>query len=159
MGLLPAHNDRLDAGVLPYSTPRDIPIPNTKPIQTGLSNKGHNAFPPNPATPPLTPDCSPGPSSAAPFGSSQDDAAYDFLVRLFPGSARVAQKYAKSVRISSSELAVEQSPEGAGFVFEGVVLEAPDRPRTLYIDGKDAENVKLRERYSDEMISSLTPSD
>ena len=159
MGLLPAHKDRSDAGVLPYSTPRDIPIPNTKPIQTGLSNKGHNAFPPNPATPPLTPDSSPGSSSAAPFDSSQDDAAYDFLVRLFPGSARVAQKYAKSVRISSSELAVEQSPEGAGFVFEGVVLEAPDRPRTLYIDGKGAENVKLRERYSDEMISSLTPSD
>ncbi|KAL5523794.1 hypothetical protein ACEPAG_7967 [Sanghuangporus baumii] len=144
VGVFPAHKDRTNTSVPPYSTPRDIPIPNIKQIQTGINNKGHNAFPHNPATPPLTPDSSPSSGSAAPF-DSQDDAAYDFLVRLFPGSARVAQKYGKSVRISSSELAVETAPESAGFIFEGVVLDVPGRPRTLYIDGKGAENVKLRE--------------
>lgn len=100
-------------------------------------------------TPPLTPDT----SNVAGLRTStslshgvQDQAAYDFLVRLFPGSARVALQYAKSVHITSSELSISVDDMDK-FAFEGVVLELPNRPRTLYIDGKGAENVKLRERY------------
>lgn len=141
-----ALKDRTSTSV-PHSTPRDIP--NLKHVQiNGGTNGGFNSFH-NQATPPLTPDASPESGSAAPFDElivARDDAAHDFLLRLFPGSARVALKHAKSVRISSSELAVELPSPGSAFAFEGVVLEAPGHARTLYIDGKGAENVKLRER-------------
>ena len=86
------------------------------------------------------------PSSFAPRVKPQDEAASDFLIRLFPGSVRVALPYAKSVRISSSQLSPEVQTSGDAFAFEGVVLDIPGKPRTLYIDGKGAENIKLRER-------------
>lgn len=131
---------------IPHSAPRDIPI--SKQGQTGISNnKGYHGFPGQP-TPPLTPDASPGSGPVLPFNvqpGAGDNAAHDFLVHLFPGSARVALKHAKSVRIASSELAVDAPGSGTAFAFEGIVLDAPGHPRTLYIDGKDAENVKLRE--------------
>jgi len=99
-------------------------------------------------TPPLTPDTSPlsalSKSMSAPTQGVEDKAAHDFLLRLFPGSTRIAIPYAKSVRITSSELSIA-SEDLDSFAFEGVVLDLPNRPRTLYIDGKDAENVKLRE--------------
>ncbi|EJD03000.1 uncharacterized protein FOMMEDRAFT_123135 [Fomitiporia mediterranea MF3/22] len=131
---------------IPHSAPRDIPI--SKQGQTGISNnKGYHGFPGQP-TPPLTPDASPGSGPVLPFNvqpGAGDNAEHDFLVHLFPGSARVALKHAKSVRIASSELAVDAPGSGTAFAFEGIVLDAPGHPRTLYIDGKDAENVKLRE--------------
>lgn len=127
------------------SAPRDIPISNQVP--TGISKEALIAFH-NQNTPPLSPDSSG--SESAPFafhGPTHDAAAHEFLTRLFPGAVRVALPHAKSVRISSSELAVEPSILGSGIAFEGVVLEAPGHPRTLYIDGKGVENFKLRERY------------
>ena len=110
-------------------------------------------------TPPLTPDS--GPSSASSispsspgnrpkFGGSmskisarQQQSALDFLTTLFPRSGVSALPHAKSVRISSAEMGLDP---GNGFVFEGVVLQLPGKPKTLYVDGKGAENIKLRER-------------
>ena len=121
---------------VPFSSPREVP-------QTQKSIGGL-------ATPPLTPgssvDSVGSSASLAPRVKTHDEEASDFLVRLFPGSARVALPYAKSVRISSSQLAPAAHAAGDAFAFEGVVLELPGKPRTLYIDGKGAENIKLRER-------------
>ncbi|KAH8119375.1 ornithine decarboxylase antizyme-domain-containing protein [Phellopilus nigrolimitatus] len=128
-----------------HSTPRDIPDHGQlqKPYIKGAENAFHNL-----ATPPATPDGSPtseAPTKFAAQAAAHDTAALDFLARLFPGSARVALSHAKSVRIASSELAVEVDESGVGYAFEGVVLDLPGCTRTLYIDGKGAENVKLRE--------------
>lgn len=122
---------------VPFSNPRDIPQ-----LQKSIGGL---------ATPPLTPDSSPdsvkSPGPLASRAVSRDEAAYEFIVRLFPGSVRVALPHAKSVCISSSQLSGAQEADDA-FAFEGVVLDIPGKPRTLYIDGKGAENIKLRERYA-----------
>jgi hypothetical protein len=34
-----------------------------------------------------------------------------------------------------------------GASFDGVVLELPGQPKTLYVDGNSAQSVSLRERY------------
>lgn len=96
------------------------------------------------ATPPLTPESSPTMASGVP----KDRVALEFLCKLFaPSHARSALPFAKSVEISSSELDldIEGDEEGA-FTFSGVVLELPGKARTLYVDGKGVENVRLRER-------------
>lgn len=62
--------------------------------------------------------------------------ALDFLMTLFPHQGLQALPYAKSVAISAPNM---------GTAFEGVVLELPDNPKTLYVDGKSAESVSLRE--------------
>ncbi|TDL26290.1 hypothetical protein BD410DRAFT_813229 [Rickenella mellea] len=88
-------------------------------------------------TPPLTPDELPlGGGSVAAISAKQSDAALDFLTTLFPRSGLSALPYARSVAISSPEM---------GAAFEGVVLELPGKPKTLYVDGKGAEHVKLRD--------------
>lgn len=126
-------------------------------------NSNSNAFH-GLATPPLTPDDTSPMRSAVgmPFNNTNtntvataagvhaaaanDSSAADMLLRLFPGSVRMALSYAKSVRISSSELAGPSATAlEDGFAFEGIILDIPGHPRTLYIDGKGAENVKLRE--------------
>lgn len=108
-------------------------------------------------TPPPTPDSTPSTASSSSPGngprvggsmskisSRQRQDALDFLTTLFPRSGISALPHAKSVRITSAEMGVDP---GNGFVFEGVVLDLPGRPKTLYVDGKGAENIKLRERY------------
>lgn len=50
-----------------------------------------------------------------------------------------ALAYAKNVSISSP---------GLGTTFEGIVLSLPGKPRTLYVDGKSAQSVNLRERFA-----------
>ncbi|KAI0051218.1 hypothetical protein FA95DRAFT_1485899 [Auriscalpium vulgare] len=86
----------------------------------------------NLATPPLTPDD----DDADDTPIKQNDDALELLTTLFPHEGLKALPYAKSVTISSP---------GMGAAFDGVVLELPNRPRTLYIDGKSAELVSLRE--------------
>ncbi|THH08622.1 hypothetical protein EW145_g2591 [Phellinidium pouzarii] len=120
------------------STPRDICT--QKNNDNGVVGTFHDL-----ATPPHTPNGSLTSSGFNVQAGVYDIAAHDFIDRLFPGSAHAALSHAKSVRIASSELAIEADESGAGFAFEGVILDLPGRPRTLYIDGKDAENVKLRE--------------
>jgi hypothetical protein len=93
------------------------------------------------STPPLTPDHLSDPSKASGGGyidKTQKKDALDFLMTVFPHQGLSALPYAKSVSISAPNL-------GAGF--EGVVLEMPGSPKTLYVDGKSAESVSLRERY------------
>ena len=77
------------------------------------------------------------------ISARQQQSALDFLTTLFPRSGVSALPHAKSVRISSAEMGLDP---GNGFVFEGVVLQLPGKPKTLYVDGKGAENIKLRER-------------
>ncbi|TCD71201.1 hypothetical protein EIP91_011679 [Steccherinum ochraceum] len=89
-------------------------------------------------TPPLTPDdgVEEGEGSVAAISAKQSNAALDFLSTLFPRNGLGALQYAKSVSISSPNL---------GANFEGVVLELPGKPKTLYVDGKSAAHVNLRE--------------
>lgn len=55
---------------------------------------------------------------------------------VFPHHGLSALPYAKSVSISAPNLGAD---------FEGVVLEMPGSLKTLYVDGKSAESVSLRE--------------
>jgi hypothetical protein len=57
---------------------------------------------------------------------------------LFPHQGLHALPFAKSVAISAPNM---------GIAFEGMVLELPGKPKTLYVDGKSAESVSVRERY------------
>ncbi|GLB37147.1 putative ornithine decarboxylase antizyme [Lyophyllum shimeji] len=96
------------------------------------------------STPPLTPDddddsnCGSfgSGSSSAPRNKSQEKDALDFLMNLFPHQGLQALPYARRVSISAPQL---------GAAFDGVVLELPGKPKTLYVDGKSAESVSLRE--------------
>jgi hypothetical protein len=92
------------------------------------------------STPSLTPDsnnCRQGPIPARSVVKPSSD-ALDFLMTLFPRHGLVALPYAKRMSISAPNL---------GVAFDGVVLDLPEEPRTLYVDGKSAESVNLRERW------------
>jgi len=84
------------------------------------------------ATPPLTPDDIDRES----IRSKPSKDALEFLLTLFPKNGLEALPYAKSVTISDPNL---------GDVFDGVVLELPGQPKALYVDGKSAQSVSLRE--------------
>ena len=71
------------------------------------------------------------------ISANQTKATLDFLTTLFPRNALSAMPYAQGVSVSSPNL---------GTVFDGVILNLPDKPKTLYIDGKNAQHVNLRER-------------
>ncbi|KAJ7497204.1 ornithine decarboxylase antizyme-domain-containing protein [Mycena latifolia] len=108
------------------SNPRPIPPSRTS---SGASNSDL-------ATPPLTPD------SGSDFGGSpavspknQKD-ALDFLLTIFPRHGVGALAYSKSVAISAPHM---------GAAFDGVVLQLPGKPKTLYVDGKSAQSVSIRE--------------
>lgn len=67
---------------------------------------------------------------------------------IFPKDGLKALPHSKSVSVSAPTLDAE---------FEGVVLQLPGKPRTVYIDGKNAASVSLRERYvSTPAVLSLT---
>ncbi|TFK54248.1 hypothetical protein OE88DRAFT_1624727 [Heliocybe sulcata] len=88
-------------------------------------------------TPPLTPDDGEeGDGSVSAISAKQSNAALDFLTVLFPRNGLSALPYAKSVSISA--------PNG-GATFDGVVLELPDKPKTFYVNGRNADSVNLRE--------------
>jgi len=97
------------------------------------------------STPPLTPD------NGSDYGSfeshsppivSQEcqvdtqQASLEFLMTLFPRHGLQALPYARKVSISVPNMDT---------VFDGVVLDIPNQPKTLYVDGKSAEVVSLRE--------------
>lgn len=62
--------------------------------------------------------------------------ALEYLMTLFPKDGLKALPHAKSVSLTAPALGAD---------FEGVVLELPGKPKTLYIDGKNAASVSLRE--------------
>jgi len=86
-------------------------------------------------TPPYTPEDVEG-GGLASISAQQSSAALDFLTTLFPRSGLSALSHAKSVSITSPALEA---------VWEGIVLDMPGGNKTLYVHGKGAEHVKLRE--------------
>jgi len=114
--LTPDYSPRSPTTSLPNS--QSSPISIVKPIVTGLE------------TPPATPESSP----RGLVGQSSQ--TLDFLTSLFPSAALRALPYAKSVQVSSADM---------GASWEGVILSLPGQPKTLYVGGKGAEKVKLRE--------------
>ncbi|KAH6910420.1 ornithine decarboxylase antizyme-domain-containing protein [Coprinopsis sp. MPI-PUGE-AT-0042] len=112
------------------SGPRSIPLPRGR-------------IDPNLSTPPLTPDggsdCSSSSSSSSGSECStipDEEDALDFLMTIFPQNGLKALPFAKRVAISAPNLGAD---------FDGVVLELPGKPKTLYVDGKRAAAVSLRE--------------
>ncbi|KAF4621167.1 hypothetical protein D9613_000650 [Agrocybe pediades] len=88
------------------------------------------------STPPLTPDDSSVYTQSSRGSTAQHDDALDFLMTVFPRQGLSALPYAKKVSISAPNLGAD---------FEGVVLELPGTLKTLYVDGKSAHSVNLRE--------------
>lgn len=125
----PASNPPYSSNYYPpsfASNPRPIPAPR---VSSGGSNSDL-------ATPPLTPD------NGSDFGGSpairaknQKD-ALDFLLTVFPRHGVGALAYSKSVAISAPHM---------GAAFDGIVLELPGKPKTLYVDGKSAQSISIRE--------------
>lgn len=131
----PPPDDSLSLPITPSDTP-GAPLPSAPRAIVGKNARAHF---PDIATPPLTPDdAEEGEGSIAAISAKQHDAALDFLSALFPRNALGALPYAKSVSISAPNL---------GGTFDGVVLELPGKPKTLYVDGKSAASVNLRERF------------
>lgn len=94
------------------------------------------------STPPLTPDDDDSDfgslsERSLPVVSKEPNDALAFLMALFPHQGLQALPYAKKVSISAPNI---------GAAFEGVVLNLPREPKTLYVDGKSAETISLRER-------------
>jgi len=78
-------------------------------------------------TPLATPPSSPQTPKVFPSTSS-------FLSTLFPRNVVSAAPYTKSITIDSGDI-----------TWDGFTLELPGQPKTLYVSGKGAENVELRE--------------
>jgi hypothetical protein len=70
------------------------------------------------------------------ISAKQTKATLDFFATLFPRNALSAMPHAQGVSVSSPNL---------GTVFDGVILDLPGKPKTLYIDGKNAQHINLRE--------------
>jgi hypothetical protein len=112
----------------PVTSPRDIPP----------SFKNHQL-----QTPPLTPPDNLNGGGGSGGGANgvrtkQAKDALDFLLTIFPRDGLTALPFARGVAISAPNM---------GAAFDGVVLELPGKAKTLYVDGKSAESVSLRERY------------
>jgi len=87
------------------------------------------------ATPPLTPDDDEdGSDSGITTNHSKD--ALDLLLAIFPRNGLSLLPFAKSVVVTAPNL---------GASFDGVVLDLPGKTKTLYVDGKNAQAVSLRE--------------
>jgi hypothetical protein len=85
----------------------------------------------------LTPDSDDDDDIASGNDRQECKDALDFLLTIFPRDGLDALPYAKSVAISAPNM---------GATFDGVVLEMPGKPKALYVDGKAAQSVSLRER-------------
>jgi hypothetical protein len=105
--------------------PRDIPDRATSPYDI--------------ATPPLTPDDGEDSCDSA-ITADQSRDALDLLLAIFPRDGLSILPFAKSVVVTAPNL---------GASFDGVVLDLPGKPKTLYVDGKNAQAVSFRERCVD----------
>jgi hypothetical protein len=114
----------------PPLAPSDLP--NSLPIAAPRAIPGRPTAARDLSTPPLTPD--EGDDGIVHTKHSND--ALDFLLTLFPRDGLTALPFAKSVSISAPNMGAD---------FDGVVLELPGQPKTLYVDGKSAPSVCLRE--------------
>ncbi|KAF9531589.1 ornithine decarboxylase antizyme-domain-containing protein [Crepidotus variabilis] len=109
------------------------------PLQAAASIRSISIRANSDSTPPLTPDNS-SILSQSDDGSLSDSVgekdALDFLMTVFPHNGLSVLPHAKSVSISAPNMGVD---------FNGIVLHAPGKPKTLYVDGKSAQFVNLRE--------------
>ncbi|KAG6813310.1 hypothetical protein H0H92_012123 [Tricholoma furcatifolium] len=116
---------------------RPVPVPRAIPVRSASEL----------STPPLTPDDGDdsdfgslgSKSSLSPVAlknKTQEKDALDFLMNLFPHQGMQALPYSRKVTISAPNM---------GAAFDGVVLDLPGKPKTLYVDGKSAQSVTLRE--------------
>jgi len=87
-------------------------------------------------TPPHSLEDSESVEGVSAISARQANATLDFLTTLFPRNALSAMPHAQGVSVSSPNL---------GTVFDGVILNLPGKPKTLYIDGKNAQHFSLRE--------------
>lgn len=90
-------------------------------------------------TPPLTPPdkiAGAGGKATSDIRAKQATNALDFLLTIFPHDGLTALPFARSVAISAPNM---------GTALDGVVLELPGTAKTLYVNGKNAESVSLRE--------------
>jgi len=123
----------------PFSSPTSSPVStnpfvyNSHPASIPRTIPRRNYS--NLSTPPLTPDN--GSDYHKANGSIREKDALDFLMTIFPHQGISILPHAKSVSISAPNL---------GSDFNGVVLDIPGSTKTLYVDGKSAESVSLRER-------------
>lgn len=88
------------------------------------------------ATPPLTPDDDEDDSGASGINADHSKDALDLLLAIFPRNGLSILPYAKSVVVTAPNI---------GASFDGVVLDLPGQSKTLYVDGKNAQAVSLRE--------------
>ncbi|KAG6897404.1 hypothetical protein C0992_001911 [Termitomyces sp. T32_za158] len=117
-----------------FSYPRSVVLPRAIPTRSASEL----------STPPLTPDDGDDSDfgslgskiSPTPVNKTQERDALDFLMTLFPHQGLQALPYARKVSIAAPNM---------GAAFDGVVLELPGKPKTLYVDGKSAESVSFRE--------------
>ena len=101
-------------------------------IPRAIPRRGYSTL----STPPLTPDN--GSDYHRGNDSIHEKDALDFLLTVFPHQGISVFPHAKSVSISAPNLGSE---------FNGVVLDIPGSTKTLYVDGKSAESISLRERW------------
>lgn len=87
-------------------------------------------------TPPRSFDDSENAEGVSAISAKQSEAILDLLSTLFPRNALSAMPHAQGVSVSSPNL---------GTVFDGVILNLPGKPKTLYIEGKNAQHINLRE--------------
>lgn len=134
-------------GSTPNSSTESLQLSQLAPYPAGTGRINSTAFrqpaPSSiPATPPLTPDSGSGTGIAA-LAAKHNHEALDLLQALFPRDALKALPFTRSVKIQSN---------GLGAVWNGIILDMPvkggDSRKTLYVDGKGAEHVQLRERYA-----------
>ncbi|PFH45891.1 hypothetical protein AMATHDRAFT_157441, partial [Amanita thiersii Skay4041] len=85
------------------------------------------------STPSLTPDSS---DDSNTFSPNHRKDALDFLMMLFPGQGLFILPHSRSISITINSF---------GAAFDGFVLDLPGSFKTLYVDGKRAESVNLRE--------------
>ncbi|KAG9316665.1 ornithine decarboxylase antizyme-domain-containing protein [Chiua virens] len=96
---------------------------------------GRSESPSSLLTPPLTPDDSDA-SGAHGILTKHSKDALDFLLNIFPSDGLSILPFAKSVVVSVPTM---------GTMFDGIVLDCRGKPKTLYVDGKNAPAVSLRE--------------
>jgi Ornithine decarboxylase antizyme len=126
------------------------PTPPLEPYSTLINSHFSSATSPRPipgsrnisaahrlATPPLTPDSGADVGDISGNDGQRSNDALDFLLTIFPRDGLVALPYTKSVAITAPNM---------GATFDGVVLQMPGKPKVLYVDGKTAQSVSLRER-------------
>jgi len=99
-----------------------------------------SSSPYNIATPPLTPDDDEededGGNWASGITTEHSKDALELLLNFFPHDGMKMLPFAKSVTVSAPNM---------GTTFDGLVVKLPGQPKTLYVDGQNAETVSLRE--------------